>query len=72
MSTSTDNRPGFLSVPEVAALLGCSPRTVYTWISMGTIPYRRAGRKVIFDETGIRAWTKAQTNQPNAATLIRR
>lgn len=71
MSTSTDNRPGFLTVHDVARLLCCSPRTVYTWISMGTIPYRRAGRKVIFDEMEIRAWTKAQSNECNAATLIR-
>jgi len=58
MTTNVDNRPGFLNVREVAKLLNCSPRTVYNWISQGTIPYRKAGRRVLFDESEIRSWTK--------------
>ncbi len=50
MTTNIDNRPGFLNVHEVARLLNCSPRSVYNWISQGTIPYRKAGRRVLFDE----------------------
>jgi len=62
MTTNVDNRPGFLNVREVAKLLNCSPRTVYNWISQGTIPYRKAGRRVLFDEAEVRSWTKPRSD----------
>jgi excisionase family DNA binding protein len=72
MSTNIDARPGFLSVHEVAKLLGCSPRTIYSWIAQGAIPVRRAGRKVLFDEAEVRNWTKPQADDRRVSILTRR
>ena len=72
MTTNIDNRPGFLNVHEVAKLLNCSPRSVYNWISQNTIPYRKAGRRVLFDESEIRNWTKPNSGLHRAPILTRR
>jgi excisionase family DNA binding protein len=49
--------PTFLTVEEVAELLRVSPRSVYDWVSQGTIPHRKAGRRTIFLLTEILEWT---------------
>jgi excisionase family DNA binding protein len=73
MSTSENGpRQGFLGVREVAKLLDCSPRTIYSWISQGTIPYRKAGRRVLFDEAEVRSWTKPDSDLHRAPILTRR
>ena len=56
-------RPGletarFLSVDEAAELLSISKRTIYGWIQQGRIPYRKAGRRVLFLESELLEWTK--------------
>jgi excisionase family DNA binding protein len=48
----------FLSVDEAAALLSISKRTIYGWIQQGRIPYRKAGRRVLFLESELVEWTK--------------
>jgi excisionase family DNA binding protein len=50
--------PHFLTVPEVAALLRCRPRTIYTMVSQRRIPFRKAGRLLRFEAGEIDAWTK--------------
>ena len=37
----------FLNVREAAELLRVSPRSVYQWVSEGSIPHRKAGRRLI-------------------------
>jgi excisionase family DNA binding protein len=49
--------PTFLTVEEVAELLRVSPRSVYDWVSQGTIPHRKAGRRTIFLLSEILEWT---------------
>jgi excisionase family DNA binding protein len=56
-------RPGmdatkFLDVDEAAELLSVSPRTIYGWVQQGRIPYRKAGRRVLFVESELLEWTK--------------
>jgi len=42
----------YLTVPELARILGVSRVTVYNWVKKGTIPAARAGRNyIITDET---------------------
>lgn len=55
--TSTP-RSAFLMVEDVAALLGCSRRTVHERARLGEIPHRRppAARRLLFLESEIRAW----------------
>jgi excisionase family DNA binding protein len=54
---STQTLPKFLTVEEVAELLRVAPRTIYTWVYRGTIPFHRAGRRVIFLLDEIVEWT---------------
>ena len=48
----------FLSVDEAAELLSVSKRTIYGWVQQGRIPYRKAGRRVLFLESELLEWTK--------------
>jgi excisionase family DNA binding protein len=48
----------FLSVDDAAALLSVSKRTIYGWVQQGRIPYRKAGRRVLFLESELLEWTK--------------
>ncbi len=50
--------PKFMSVKEVAEMLGVSTRSVYDWISQDKIPYRKAGDRTIFLVSEILEWTK--------------
>lgn len=51
--------PQYLTVPEVAALLRCRPRTIYTMVSQRRIPFRKRGHTLLFEAGEIDAWTKA-------------
>lgn len=52
MNTDTE----YLTVEEVAARLHVSTRTVRRWISAGTLPSVRAGRRVLVDAADITAF----------------
>jgi excisionase family DNA binding protein len=48
----------FLLVEDVAALLGCSKRTIHERARLAEIPHRRppGGRRLLFLEGEVRAW----------------
>jgi predicted DNA-binding transcriptional regulator AlpA len=48
----------YLMVEDVAALLGCSKRTVHERARLAEIPHRRppAARRLLFLEAELRAW----------------
>ena len=48
----------YLTVEDVAELLGCSKRTVHERARLGEIPHRRppAARRLLFLESELRAW----------------
>jgi len=48
----------FLNIDEAAMLLSVSKRTIYGWVQQGRIPYRKAGRRVLFLESELLEWTK--------------
>ena len=50
--------PSFLTVPEVARLLRVSVRTIYNMVSGRRIPFRKAGRQLLFDVREIEEWTR--------------
>ena len=68
----TNSESEFLGVHEVAKLLNCSPRTIYGWVSQGVIPFRKAGRKLLFDESEVRSWTKPEPSRYRDPILMRR
>ena len=50
--------PRFLTVDEVAALLRCKPRRIYLMVHQKRIPFRKAGRNLLFELGEIEQWTK--------------
>jgi len=50
--------PQYLNVEEVATMLRLRPSTVYQMVHKKRIPYRKAGRQLLFDPQEIDAWTK--------------
>jgi excisionase family DNA binding protein len=51
-------RPQYLNLKEVAALLRIRPSTVYQMVHKRRIPFRKAGRQLLFDLQEIDTWTK--------------
>lgn len=47
----------FLDVGEAARFLGVSPKSLYAWVSQRQIPYRKAGRRLLFLESELVEWT---------------
>lgn len=47
----------FLNVQEAARFLGVSPKSLYAWVSQRRIPYRKAGRRLLFLESELVEWT---------------
>jgi len=47
-----------MSVQEAASFLRVSPKTLYAWVSQSRIPYRKAGRRVLFLQSELLAWTQ--------------
>jgi excisionase family DNA binding protein len=64
MNDSTARAPAgackaLLRVPEVAAILGVSPRVAYEWLASGVIPHEamvRAGRALYVKRRALDAW----------------
>ncbi len=53
-----DAPPKFLRLKEVATLLRLKPRTIYNMVSQRRIPFRKAGRQLLFVLEEIDQWTK--------------
>lgn len=47
----------FLTVEDLAEMLRVEPRTVYSWVSKGSVPFRKAGRRTVFLLDEILEWT---------------
>jgi excisionase family DNA binding protein len=60
-SSALPNRPQFLRVSELAAMLKVKPKTIYDMVAQRRIPYRKLpGSNLLrFDLDEIVAWTKA-------------
>lgn len=53
--------PQYLTVPEVAELLRISTRTVYAWVAVDKIPFRKPSRnRLLFDREAILEWLGRQ------------
>lgn len=64
----------FLRTPEVARLLGLSPRTLEKHRTYGTGPrYRKLGGRVVYAFDDVRAWAdvglRESTHDPNARVI---
>jgi excisionase family DNA binding protein len=45
-----------LTVDEAAALLGRTPHALYRLVALRQVPYRKAGRRLVFFERELRAY----------------
>jgi len=53
----------YIGKGEFARLLGVSPRTLDRWHAAGSGPPRaKAGKKVLYRKTAIKAWLRAKEN----------
>ncbi len=52
-ATATQPPPKLLTVPEVAARWGVTPRTVRNWISSGELPAIKRGRAIRIPENSL-------------------
>lgn len=57
--TSSAVTPRYLKVAEVAELLRCRPSTIYQLVHKRRIPFRKAGRQLLFEVSEIDSWTKS-------------
>ena len=54
--TTTKSR--FLTVHEAAELLRLAPKSLYSLVSQRRVPFRKAGRRLLFLESELVDWTK--------------
>jgi excisionase family DNA binding protein len=55
---ATTCRPILMDVREAAAFLRIAPKTLYGLVSQQRIPFRKAGRRLLFLETELLEWTR--------------
>ena len=67
-------------VEQAAEYLGIRPKTLYEWVRLGRVPYRKIGFNVRFDPEELERWTKRQSRgsdhadagaPPDSETLAR-
>jgi excisionase family DNA binding protein len=56
--TRTVMKPRFMNVQEAAEFLRVAPKTLYGFVSQRRIPYRKAGRRLLFLESDLISWTQ--------------
>lgn len=53
-----------LSVTQAAEYLGLSPKTVYSWVESGRIPYVALGRRRMLDTRELERFIRENTTTP--------
>ena len=48
-------------VEQAAEYLGIRPKTLYEWVRLGRVPYRKIGFNVRFDPDELERWTASQS-----------
>ncbi len=54
-------------VEQAAEYLGIRPKTLYEWVRLGRVPYRKIGFNVRFDPGEIEAWVAGQSRGAGSA-----
>jgi len=68
----TDDKPRY-STGQAAAFIGCAPSTLKISRVTGTLlgskapPYRKLGRKVVYDRDALQAWLEQFGTRTNTA-----
>jgi len=56
--------PNLLPIEEVSRLLGCTPKTVRSWIHQGRLKATKPGRGYLVEEREVRAFIKRNLFKP--------
>ena len=56
-------QPRLIGIREAAEFLGVSPRTLYGWIAQRRVPFRKAGRRVLFLQSELLEWTRPESGR---------
>jgi excisionase family DNA binding protein len=62
----------FLTVHEAAELLRLAPKTLYSLVSQRRILFRKAGRRLLFLESELLAWTLPKPCRRDKCSPIKR
>lgn len=57
-------------VEEAAAYLGIRPKTLYEWVRLDRVPYRKIGFNVRFDPDELARWTANQARGAAADAVV--
>jgi excisionase family DNA binding protein len=57
------SRARLMDVQEAAEMLCIAPKTVYGLVSQRRIPFRKAGRRVLFLESELLEWTQPRPDR---------
>jgi excisionase family DNA binding protein len=57
-NTGTTIQARFMTVREAAEFLRLAPKSLYSMVSEGRVPYRKAGRRLLFLESELVDWTR--------------
>jgi len=63
MDNSTSTPCRFLTVREAAELLRLAPKTIYALVTSRRVPYRKAGRRLLFLESELIEWTRPEPDR---------
>ncbi len=58
---STTSKSRFLTVHEAADLLRLAPKSLYSLVSQRRVPFRKAGRRLLFLESELVEWTRPKS-----------
>lgn len=57
------SRARLMDVREAAEMLRIAPKTLYGLVSQRRIPFRKAGRRLLFLESELLEWTRPQPDR---------
>lgn len=58
IDASAKIQPRFMTVGEAAEFLRLAPKTLYALVSRRRVPFRKAGRRLLFLESELIEWTR--------------
>ncbi len=66
------SRARLIDVAEAANFLCLSPKTIYGLVSQRRIPFRKAGRRLLFLQFELLEWTRPQADRRDRYADLRR
>lgn len=65
MNNGMTRQARFMTVSEAAELLRLAPKSLYSMASQRRVPFRKAGRRLLFLESELVEWTRPTERKRN-------